>query len=79
VLDASRGCAGDPADDVSCMAINYLFFALGHPGAWQGALRALWFGFWEGFLLRRPDRELLAERALAAERFELSAADAVFG
>jgi Phosphotransferase enzyme family len=113
LLDASRGCAGDPADDVSCMAINYLFFALGHPGAWQGTLRALWFGFWEGYLLRRPDRELLAictpflawrglvlanpvwypdlapqdrdrllcfvERALAAERFELSAADAVFG
>jgi hypothetical protein len=60
LLDASRGCAGDPADDVSCMAINYLFFALGHPGAWQGALRSLWFGFWESYAARRSDPGLLA-------------------
>lgn len=46
LLDASRGCAGDPADDVTCMAINYPFFALGHPGAWRGALSELWHGFW---------------------------------
>ena len=25
LLDASRGCMGDPADDVTCMAINYVF------------------------------------------------------
>jgi Phosphotransferase enzyme family len=60
LLDASRGCAGDPADDVSCMAINYLFFALGHPGAWRGALRELWLGFWESYASRRSDPELLA-------------------
>jgi hypothetical protein len=60
LLDASRGCAGDPADDVSCMAINYVFFALGHPGAWQGALRSLWLGFWESYASRRADPELLA-------------------
>lgn len=60
LLDGSRGCAGDPADDVSCMAINYLFFALGHPGAWQGALRALWLGFWETYASRRPDPDLLS-------------------
>src|SRR5688572_11266878 len=24
LLDASRGCEGDPADDVACLAINYL-------------------------------------------------------
>jgi hypothetical protein len=60
LLDGSRGCAGEPADDVSCMAINYLFFALSHPGAWRGALRALWFGFWETYASRRPDPQLLS-------------------
>jgi hypothetical protein len=54
LLDASRGCAGDPADDVSAMAINYVFFALDHPGAWQGALRSLWLRFFAAF----RDREL---------------------
>ena len=44
LLDASRGCAGDPADDVSAMAINYVFFAVDHPGAWP-ALRPLWKRF----------------------------------
>jgi hypothetical protein len=63
LLDASRGCVGDPADDVSCMAINYLFFALGHPGAWHSAFRDLWLGFWESYANRRSDPELLAVRA----------------
>jgi len=59
VLDASRGCVGDAADDVTCMALNYAFFALGHPGAWRDALRSLWYGFWEGYALRTGDAELL--------------------
>ncbi len=33
LLDASRGCVGDAADDLTAMAINYLFFALDHDGA----------------------------------------------
>jgi Phosphotransferase enzyme family len=32
LLDASRGCEGDPADDVACLAINYLFFAFDAEG-----------------------------------------------
>jgi hypothetical protein len=59
LLDASRGCAGDPADDVSCMAINYIFFALGRPGAWHSAFRDLWLNFWESYGKRRTDPELL--------------------
>jgi hypothetical protein len=59
VLDASRGSVGEPADDVTCMAINYAFFSLGHPGSWRGALRALWRGFWEGYLSRTGDDALL--------------------
>lgn len=50
LLDTSRGSQGDPADDVTCLAINYVFFALDAPGAWQGGLRALWQRFWEVYL-----------------------------
>jgi Ser/Thr protein kinase RdoA (MazF antagonist) len=104
VLDASRGCEGDPADDVACMALNYLFFAVGRPGARGAGPVALWTRFWETYLeasggdavldavapflawrslvVASPvwyphvgaderDRVLrLAERALAAERFD---------
>ncbi|WP_437671099.1 phosphotransferase [Sorangium sp. So ce131] len=50
LLDTSRGSQGDPADDVTCLAINYVFFALDAPGAWQGGLRALWRRFWQVYL-----------------------------
>jgi hypothetical protein len=50
LLDASRGARGDPADDVTCMAINYLFFALDHPTSWEGALGVLWHRFWSTYL-----------------------------
>ena len=62
-LDASRGCRGDPADDVTAMAINYLFFAVDSPGAWSGGLRQLWYRFWQGYLEQTGDRELLSVAA----------------
>jgi hypothetical protein len=40
LLDASRGSEGDPADDVACLTINYLFFR--RP--------ALWDAFWRVYL-----------------------------
>jgi aminoglycoside phosphotransferase (APT) family kinase protein len=49
-LDASRGCKGDPADDVVALAVNYPFFALQAPGAWQRGLGPLWRRFWERYL-----------------------------
>jgi len=58
-LDASRGCVGDPADDVTAMAVNYLFFAVDRPGAWSG-LRPLYHRFLEGYLGATADRELLS-------------------
>jgi hypothetical protein len=59
VLDASRGCAGDAADDLAAMSINYLFFALDHERAWEGAFRALFHRFFERYLERSGDRALL--------------------
>lgn len=59
VLDASRGAEGDPADDVTSMALNYLFFALGRaPGQAQG-LATLWSLFWETYLSAAGDDDLL--------------------
>lgn len=55
VLDASRGALGDPADDVTCMSINYAFFSLGHPGAWRGGFAPLWHDFWAGYLASTHD------------------------
>jgi Ser/Thr protein kinase RdoA (MazF antagonist) len=58
LLDASRGCLGDPADDVACLAINYLFFALCHPGTWAGVFETLWNEFWERYTSRSGDPDL---------------------
>lgn len=59
LLDASRGCAGDPADDATCLAVNYLFFGLENPEA-GAAFGELWNHFWTRYLTRTADEELLA-------------------
>jgi aminoglycoside phosphotransferase (APT) family kinase protein len=48
-LDASRGCAGDPADDLTALAVNYVFFALERPASWRAALGALWRRFFDAY------------------------------
>jgi hypothetical protein len=58
-LDASRGCRGDPADDVTALAINYVFFALDVPGAWQRGLASLWHKFWSSYVESSGDSEIL--------------------
>src|SRR5438105_11533378 len=59
VLDRSRGEWGEPADDVTCLALNYLFFSLQRSGRLDGGLRELWVRFWTRYLDRTGDRELL--------------------
>lgn len=62
VLDCSRGAAGEPADDVTALAINFAFFALagGDPhAAFGGALRELWDVFWQHYLEVSGDEALL--------------------
>jgi hypothetical protein len=60
VLDRSRGEWGEAADDVSCLAINYLFFSLQRSGCLEGAFRTLHDRFWQRYLALRPDEELAA-------------------
>ena len=58
LLDAARGCHGDPADDVVCLALNYIFFAVGHDGAWHGNLGQLWHQFWQGYIEQTSDFDI---------------------
>lgn len=60
LLDASRGGCGDPADDVTALAINFVLFALDAPTAWRHGLGVLWRHLWHRYLAERPDPDLLA-------------------
>jgi aminoglycoside phosphotransferase (APT) family kinase protein len=59
LLDRSRGEWGEAADDVSCMAINYLFFAIRARGAFTGPMRQLWDLFFDRYLRQTGDEEIL--------------------
>lgn len=58
LLDASRGCVGDPADDVTCLAINYIFFALESKNSWIQGFRPLFCAFLNRYLEKTEDRTL---------------------
>jgi hypothetical protein len=59
LLDRSRGEYGDPADDMAALTMNYLFFSLQQSGKLEGALESLFLCFWERYLQRSGDREML--------------------
>jgi hypothetical protein len=59
VLDRSRGEFGDPADDVTSLTLNYLFFSLQRTGRLEGAFEKLFHRFWERYLEKSGDREML--------------------
>ncbi len=56
VLDRSRGEWGEPADDVTSLTINYLFFSLQRWGKLQGPFEVLFREFWEHYLAASRDR-----------------------
>lgn len=58
LLDRSRGEWGDPADDVSCLSINYLFFSLQTFEAFKEPFVTLYRAFWQRYLAEHPDPEL---------------------
>lgn len=59
LLDRSRGEYGDPADDVTCLTGNYLFFSLQRSGRLEGAFETLFHRFWTRYLERSGDAEML--------------------
>lgn len=60
VLDRSRGAWGEPADDASCLSINYIFFSLQRHGELTGTFEALHSRFWRTYFDLREDDELLS-------------------
>jgi hypothetical protein len=59
VLDRSRGEYGDPADDVTSLTLNYVFFSLQRSGRLEGAFEKLFLHFWDRYLEKTGDQELL--------------------
>ncbi len=59
LLDRSRGEYGDPADDVTCLTANYLFFSLQRSGRLEGSLEKLFRRFWDRYLEGSGDGEIL--------------------
>jgi len=59
VLDRSRGEWGEPADDVTAMTINYVFYSLQKYGELAGVFERLFRLFWENYLQKTGDKEIL--------------------
>jgi aminoglycoside phosphotransferase (APT) family kinase protein len=59
LLDRSRGEWGEPADDVTCLTMNYLFFSLQRSGRLDGNFESLFRRFWERYLAKSADLEML--------------------
>jgi aminoglycoside phosphotransferase (APT) family kinase protein len=59
LLDRSRGVYGEPADDVSCLSINYLFYALLRDNAFKPPFSELFECFLTNYLEKTNDHELL--------------------
>lgn len=63
LLDASRGGEGDPADDVTALTVNYVFFAIDRRQAWARGFGPLWRRFWATYLGESGDRGVLETAA----------------
>lgn len=59
VLDRSRGEWGEPADDITAMTINYIFYSLQSHGKLTGVFEQLYTLFWENYLQKTGDWEIL--------------------
>jgi hypothetical protein len=59
LLDRSRGEYGDPADDLTSLTLNYFFFSLQRSGRLEGPLERLFLRFWNRYLEKSGDREML--------------------
>lgn len=58
LLDRSRGEWGEPADDVTCLTINYLFSSLLRSGRLTDPFETLFMRFWDNYLERTRDSEM---------------------
>jgi hypothetical protein len=58
VLDRSRGEFGDPADDLTSITANYIFFSLQRSGRLEGPFERLFLQFWDRYLEKTGDLEI---------------------
>jgi len=58
VLDRSRGPWGERADDVSCLGINFVYYALKHTGRFEGPFEELFKLFFDQYFEKTQDRGL---------------------
>jgi hypothetical protein len=58
LIDRSRGPWGEPADDLTALSINYIFFSLQRNNRLDGAFGALYERFWETYEAVAADEEL---------------------
>jgi hypothetical protein len=63
VLDRSRGEWGEPADDVTSMTINYLFFSLCRWGTLKGPLEVMFRLFWDTYIEASHDHAVTEKAA----------------
>lgn len=59
VLDRSRGEWGEPADDTTCLTMNYLFASILRSGRMDAPFEHLYRLFWDRYLERSGDQEML--------------------
>jgi len=59
LLDRSRGEYGDPADDVTSLTLNYLFFSLQRSERLDGGFATLFLRFWDRYVSKSGDHEML--------------------
>ncbi|MCW4006580.1 MAG: aminoglycoside phosphotransferase family protein [Candidatus Bathyarchaeota archaeon] len=59
VLDRSRGEWGEPADDIAALTINYLFYSVQKYGELKGPFERLFRLFWDNYLRKSEDHEIL--------------------
>ena len=58
LLDRSRGPWGEPADDITALAINYIFFSLKNHGDVRGAYRQGLELFFKEYIRASGDEEI---------------------
>jgi hypothetical protein len=59
-LDLAREEFGEPADDVSSLSMNYIFFSVWHYGKFLDPFKTLFNRFMNGYLKATGDEELLS-------------------
>lgn len=59
LLDRSRGPFGEPADDITAMVINYIFYSVMYHGVFDGAYKEAFHKFFDYYLSLSKDKELL--------------------